>query len=89
MVQLRVIQARVCSVLAVGGHDGFDVQITDFTFNLGIFSSMVVELRALCMGLGFAWKQGFHQVMVEVFSQLVIQYLNENVSNAHPLQFLI
>ncbi|KAG7573124.1 Ribonuclease H domain [Arabidopsis suecica] len=60
-----------------------------FAINIGSCSAPLAELWGAYYGLLIAWDKGFRRVELDLDSELVVGFLKSEMSNAHPLAFLV
>lgn len=63
--------------------------ISGFSGSCGIASNLFAELLAIFMGLNVAWKQGFHNIILEPYSQAALQLIEGDMPHHHPYAPLI
>ncbi|KAL9859811.1 putative RNA-directed DNA polymerase [Arabidopsis thaliana] len=60
-----------------------------FSLNIGRCSAPMAELWGVYYGLHFAWERKAPQVVLEVDSAIVVEFLRTGISDHHPLSFLV
>ena len=60
-----------------------------FTSNLGIATTLVVDLWTVIHGLNLAWDKGFRRVQVDTYSKEVVRLIEKGVDVMHPHHSLV
>ncbi|OMO90964.1 reverse transcriptase [Corchorus capsularis] len=63
--------------------------VVGFAAHLGTCSNVAAELHALRLGLTLAWREGFRAVICEVDAKVILDLLNSDNLEVHPLGALL